>query len=208
MRKADFTESKRGSKLPFVGTLLSIALAILGGPSDAHAEETYWTTKALLKDFFKSSDSVGYERLETEQHERVLRELLGYVPPKKSYVVFVARTGTSIDGYAVVDEEKGQHEPITFGVKLDARGAVERLEIMVYREGYGSEVREQRFRDQYQGKRSSDRIRTGEDIVAVSGATISSKALSVGVRRAVALTDLLRQKLMLASAPAGVAASH
>lgn len=162
-----------------------------GSAFEARADEVYWTPKALLKDFFPKSEKVTYLSLEIAGHRAEIEKRLGYTPPKPKYVIFVAKTGEQIDGYAVIDEELGQHEPITFGVKLSATGAVERTEVMAYRERYGSEIREARFRQQFTGKSSSDAIRAGDDVVVISGATISSKSITIGVRRAVALVSVL-----------------
>ena len=170
-------------------------VAALVAPSAAQAEDVYWNTKTLLKDFFKTSERVSYVKVETAAAKAELKSVLGYLPKKKAYVVFVAKTKGKIDGYAIIDEEMGQHQPITFGVKVDAKGQVQRLEVMVYREGYGDEIRENRFRRQFVGKSAQDAIRFGDDVSAISGATISSKAMAVGVRRAVALTSVARDKV-------------
>jgi hypothetical protein len=86
----------------------------------------------------------------------------------------------------------GQHLPITFGVKISPTGQVERVEVMVYRESFGGEVRDARFREQFVGKGERSPIRSGDDIIAISGATLSSKAVALGVRRAIALTTCVR----------------
>lgn len=177
--------------LVFSACLSLLALA----PQPAQADDVYWTTKSLLKEFFRDSERVSYVKVKTAAAKSALEDRLGYVPKKATYIVFVAKTGEAVDGYAVIDEEMGQHEPITFGVKLDASGAVERLEVMVYREGYGDEIREGRFRRQFEKKGAGDAIRFGEDVVAISGATISSKSMAIGVRRAVALTDVARAQV-------------
>jgi Na+-translocating ferredoxin:NAD+ oxidoreductase RnfG subunit len=96
-----------------------------------------------------------------------------------------------VDGYAIVDDEQGLHQPITFATRLSPRGMVERVEIMVYREPRGDEVRDPRFRKQFEGKTAQDSLRLGRDIDAVSGATVSSASLATGVRRAAVLVEEL-----------------
>ena len=176
-----------------------LALSLLLAPSLARADDVYWTTKDLLKDFFKTSARVTYVKLEAPRQRAEIAKMIGYQPKKQSYVVFIAKTGDRVDGYAVIDEEMGQHLPITFGVKISADGKIERLEVMVYREGYGDEIRELRFRRQFEGKSRHDEIRFGDDVVAVSGATISSKAMAIGVRRAVALVTVAEQHVVAAA---------
>lgn len=177
----------------------------LSFPSSSRAEDVYWTTKSLLKDFFKTSKRVTYVKLDKARERAAIAKRLGHTPKRSSYVVFIAKTGDRVDGYAVVDEEMGQHQPITFGVKISPDGKVERLEVMVYREGYGDEIREGRFRRQFEGKSKQDDLRFGTDVVAISGATISSKAMAVGVRRAVALAAVAAEELLAAAPGSGAA---
>jgi hypothetical protein len=178
-----------------VRTFALVLLLCLGaGVPSAGAGEpaVYWTTPAMLKEFFRSSERVGYVKLRTAERAEDLRRLLGYVPSKPEYTVFVATTGGQVDGYAVIDEEQGQHQPITFGIKLTPAGVVDRVEVMVYREGYGDEIREERFRRQFVGRGEKDLPRFQSGVDAVTGATISSGSATVAVRRAVALVTLAR----------------
>lgn len=181
-------------------------LATLGTPVSATAQSAYFTPRALLAEFFPRSQAVTFQRfdLTTEQRDR-LTAVLGYPPRKLSYTIYVAKTGEQIDGYAIIDEEKGQHLPITFAVQFSRDGAVQRQEIMVYRERYGDEIRDPRFRQQFVGKHSRSPLREGEEVIAVSGATISSRAMVIGVRRALVLLDELVIK-PAAKQPVGAAA--
>lgn len=178
-------------------SLLALTLAAAAAlPGRAEAEDVYFTTPALLTEFFKTSERVSYVKVEGAAGRRALEQVLGYAPAKASYVVFVARSGAKVDGYAVIDDELGQHQPITFGVKLTPDGAVERAEVMVYREGYGAEVREARFRRQFSGKTVRDPLKLGDDVVAISGATLSAKAMAAGVRRAAALVAVVKAQAL------------
>ena len=75
-----------------------------------------------------------------------------------------------------------------------------RQEIVVYREARGDEVRDEHFRAQFVGKGADDAIDTDSDIQVVSGATISSRAMAVGVKRAVVLFDELVKPTAVATA--------
>ena len=169
-----------------------VALALLAPARPARADQVYYKTADLLADFFRSSQAVTYQKVELggSQLERVTHRL-GYTPARASYTFYVATSGGRIDGYAFIDDEKGEHLPITFAVKLSPEGKVMRQEVVVYREARGDEVRNERFRAQFVGKSASDAIDTSSDIVVVSGATISSRAMAVGVKRAVVLFDEL-----------------
>jgi hypothetical protein len=92
----------------------------------------------------------------------------------------------STGGWFVVDQVIGKHEFITFALGIDAEGAVKGLEILDYRESYGGEVRAAAWRAQFLGKRASSPLKLGADIRNISGATLSSKHLTDGVKRLMA----------------------
>ena len=153
-------------------------LVSMGASLPARAAATYFTTPQVLKAFFPRSERVTYRKVKPEGAQlAALQTRLGYKPAKAEYVFFVATTGEHVDGYALIDEELGQHEQITFAVKLSPEGAVERHEVMVYRESYGQEIADARFRRQFQGKTVKDPVRAGEDIDVVTGASISSRSM-------------------------------
>jgi Na+-translocating ferredoxin:NAD+ oxidoreductase RnfG subunit len=172
--------------------ILAVALIGAGVSLPARAAATYFTTQQVLREFFPQSEKVSYRKVKLEPADvAALQERLGYRPARPEYVVFVATTGAHVDGYAIIDDEKGQHEAITFAVKLSPEGAVERHEVMVYRESYGEEITDPRFRKQFVGKTVKDPVRAGQDIDVVTGATISSRSMAIGVKRALILVDEL-----------------
>jgi hypothetical protein len=89
-------------------------------------------------------------------------------------------------GWFIADEVVGKHEFIPIALGLDATGAVKDIEILEYREAYGSEVRNPKWRAQFAGKRNGARLTLTEDIQNISGATLSSKHITDGVRRLLA----------------------
>ena len=126
------------------------------------------------------------------------------MPPKSRYTIFVAETRGRVDGYAVVDDENGLHKPITFATKISPSGVVQDLEIMVYREARGGQIREARFRKQFRGKTSRDRLEVSHDIDIISGASISSVSMATGVKRvAILIDELILNGSALASADHG-----
>jgi FAD:protein FMN transferase len=109
--------------------------------------------------------------------------------PEESYTFFVRDEGGRAGGYAVVLNEIGKSEPITFMVAMTREGKVADVAIMVFRENRGWEVKEKRFLNQFRGKTTKSSIRVNEDIINYTGATLSSKAIARGVKRALLLLD-------------------
>src|SRR5713226_1148654 len=154
-------------------------------PAPANADTVYFTTRSVLPDLFPKSERVTYQTVALTADSRGrISQRLGYAPAKPRYTIFVATTQGRVDGYAVIDDQQGLHQPITFATRLSPQGVIERVEIMVYREPRGDEVRDARFRRQFEGKTARDAFRLHQDIDAVSGATVSSASLAIGARRA------------------------
>src|SRR6476661_598015 len=120
-------------KIIFTGFVFALLSGATARP--ARADQVYFTARDLLGDFFRSSQNVTYKKVQLDDLEKQrLQHRLGYSPSKASYTFYVATSGGRIDGYAFIDEEKGEHLPITFAVKLSPAGKIERQEIVVYRE--------------------------------------------------------------------------
>lgn len=172
--------SFRSPALARASAAAALAAVLVSAP--AHSA-TYWTVPDVLKSFFSASKKVSYRKITLDEATAAEIEKKLGGPVKRAWVVYVAETDGRRDGYAIKDEEKGMHEPIDYAVQFSVAGAVERIEILEYREAYGDEVRGERFRAQFKGKKASDPIAAGKDIDIVSGASISSRSVALGVRR-------------------------
>jgi len=103
-------------------------------------------------------------------------------------------------GFFIVDEVVGKHEMITYAVGIGADGTVRQIEILEYRESYGSEIRDAAWRQQFVGKGAASPLKLNRDIVNITGATLSSKHVTDGVRRVLAVYDLALKGLPRAGA--------
>ncbi len=90
------------------------------------------------------------------------------------------------DGYFFVDAVIGKHDLITYAVAVGADGKVRQVEILEYREAYGGEVRNARWRAQFVGRHHGDPVQIGQDIQNISGATLSCQHVTDGIRRLLA----------------------
>jgi hypothetical protein len=97
----------------------------------------------------------------------------------------------------MIAEEVGKYRPITFMVGTTPERAVRNVEVLIYRESRGGEVRRSRFLNQYRGKSAGDPIRTNRDILNIAGATLSVNALNHGVKRVLLTLELLAARKIL-----------
>jgi Na+-translocating ferredoxin:NAD+ oxidoreductase RnfG subunit len=100
-------------------------------------------------------------------------------------VLRVSRGGTLL-GFAQVRNVKGKDQPITYLVAIDPANALKDIDVLVYREPYGGEVAYEPWRKQFRGKTTAEPLVVGKDIRNISGATISSHSVTLGVRKTLA----------------------
>ena len=118
-----------------------------------------------------------------------IEERIGWKFPEDSFEVYIGETGTQVDGYALVQNTIGKHKPMTYMVGVDNTGHVSNVELLVFREARGSEVRTKRFNVQYEGKTVLDPVRLNKDIINISGATMSVRSMTAGIKRVLVLVD-------------------
>jgi len=125
----------------------------------------------------------------SQEKKTQIEERIGWKFPEESFDVYIGETGNQIDGYALVQNTIGKHKPMTYMVGIDSKGHVSDVELLVFRESRGSEIRQKRFNAQYEGKTVNDPVRINRDIINISGATMSVRSMSAGVKRVLVLVD-------------------
>jgi Na+-translocating ferredoxin:NAD+ oxidoreductase RnfG subunit len=152
--------------------------------------EVYLTEEDALKLMFPQSERIRKEVLKLSSEKKLqIEERIGWKFPEESFEVYVGETGTQINGYALVQNTIGKHKPMTYMVGVDSTGHVLNVELLVFREARGSEVRTKRFNVQYEGKTASDPVRLNKDIINISGATMSVRSMTAGIKRVLVLVD-------------------
>ncbi|NOY93371.1 MAG: FMN-binding protein [Deltaproteobacteria bacterium] len=160
------------------------ALLLLVSMGSVARAETFFTLRELLGSHFQNSAHVGYARIHPDARLSADIQRRTRSAAKAEYVVYVARSGERIDGYALFDQERGQHEMIDIATFFDASGHVTDVEVVAYREAYGDGIRSSRFRHQFVGRDASSSFSAGRDVDVVAGATLSSDAMTRAVARA------------------------
>ena len=100
--------------------------------------------------------------------------------------VWKAEAGGRGIGFFIFDRVVGKHLFIDYAVALSPVGAVQRVEILQYRESYGGEVNSPSWLSQFVGKTSGSALKVNGDIRNIAGATLSSMHVTEGVKRILA----------------------
>ncbi len=98
------------------------------------------------------------------------------------YVWKVKNSG-KLTHYAVLDNVYGKSLPITFLVLFDLNGNIISTSIVKYREPYGGGVTNKNWNEQFSGKNSGSSYEIGKDISGISGATISVRSVTSGIKK-------------------------
>jgi FMN-binding domain len=104
--------------------------------------------------------------------------------------VWKAFSGDRLIGFFILDYVIGKHLVIDYSVSLEADGRVRRVDVLEYRESYGGEIRSPSWLAQFAGKRSGSTLELNKDIRNISGATMSSRHVTEGVKRVLALHEV------------------
>lgn len=121
----------------------------------------------------------------TAEQQALLREASSVALPFQGSRIWKAANG----GWFIVDEVVGKHEMITYAVGIGPDGKLLQIVILDYHESYGYEVADEAWRKQFVGKTAAAPIKLNKDIENISGATLSSKHVTDGVRRVMTLYD-------------------
>jgi Na+-translocating ferredoxin:NAD+ oxidoreductase RnfG subunit len=100
--------------------------------------------------------------------------------------IWRATKSGKLQGFFIVDYVIGKHLVIDYAVALSPEGSVKQIEMLNYRESYGGEIRNPDWRKQFIGKTPNSRFALNEGITNISGATLSCRHVTEGVRRILA----------------------
>ena len=165
--------------------LLFAAPAALVCAVPGHAT-TYLTVEQAQQAIFPGAQLTRADVELTDEQREAIEDASGVDVRNRKEQVWKVEGG----GWLIVDEVLGKHEFITYALGLDANGAVKQIEIMDYRETYGYEVRDAKWRAQFVGMTSHAMPKLGANVKNVSGATLSCRHVTDGVRRLLAFHDV------------------
>lgn len=167
--------------------LMALApVAALIAPAVAHAK-IYVSVENAMQTLFPGQKLSQYPVVLTEAQRDRMRELSSVREPFKGERVWRNAKGE----WFIVDEVVGKHEMVKYALAINADGSIKQIEILEYVESYGYEVGEASWRQQFVGKTVASTLKLNQDIKNISGATLSCKHLTDGVKRLMVMYDLV-----------------
>jgi len=166
--------------------------AILASSISASASQ-YATPEEAAKRCFPEATAFKESSAQlTPDEMRAVAAAAGLPARSATWRLMQAMDGEVLLGVVVFDGVIGKYELIDYAVGIAANGKVRQIEILNYRESHGYEVRLPAWRKQFVGKGADAKLRVGDDIANISGATLSTTNITDGVRRIVAVVATLK----------------
>ncbi|WP_196140617.1 FMN-binding protein [Aliikangiella sp. G2MR2-5] len=151
----------------------------------------YLTAEEAQQQIFSSEHQfVETPLLLSDDNKDQIKDLSGVRQRKNEQKFWKVMQGDQQVGWFTVDDVIGKHEYISYAVGIDLKGEVTGVEILSYRETHGGQVRQADWRQQFVGKSLQDSVKLGKDINNISGATLSCRNITDGVKRLLVIHKL------------------
>ena len=170
-----------------VGLLILLVFAV---PASAFAT-VYHSRSEALELAFPSADRIESKTyiLNPDQVERIQQSSRGEVE-SKLVKVYTGMKGDEVLGYAFIDTHTVRTMPEAFMVVLSPNGIVRSLRVLAFYEPREYQPNN-RWYAQFEQVSAGQSLRVGGDIHGIAGATLSARATTRGVRRALAFYEIL-----------------
>lgn len=140
---------------------------------------------------FPASQAIAANVQLTDDQKAKIKQLAGVRQRFDEQAVWRMEQNGQLLGWVIQDNVIGKHEFITYVAGISVEGKVIGIEILSYRETHGGQVRMKTWRDHFAGKTIADKFKLNQDIPNISGATLSCRNLTDGVKRLLALHQVV-----------------
>ena len=153
--------------------------------------KVFYAKDEALKLAFPDADRVEMRTffLKDEELRRAEKTALTRIE-SKLFTFYLGKKGSSVIGYAAIDTHIVRTLPETFMVVLTPEGKVRTTIVLAFHEP-PEYLPSERWLQQFQGKEIDPNLRLGRDIVGIAGSTLSTQAITQGVRKILALFQIL-----------------
>jgi Na+-translocating ferredoxin:NAD+ oxidoreductase RnfG subunit len=168
--------------------LSALALGLVGAGADA---KVFHTRTEALEIAFPEADRIEDESILLGDEQASAIEALAKSRLESRIVrIYRGFRGSELLGYAFIDVHNVRTLPEAFLVVLSPEGEVRSLRVLAFHEPLEYMPTERWYR-QFEAKDIDEPLRLGGDVHGIVGATLSARATTNGVRRALALYQVV-----------------
>lgn len=110
---------------------------------------------------------------------------------------FTINNNDTLLGYAYVSKAPSKTDEFDYLILLNNDLTVQKAKVLIYREDYGGEIGSKRWLKQFVGKTPNDKLKYQDNIIAISGATISVRSMTTAVDDLLRSLEILQTKKLL-----------
>ncbi|HLU81447.1 MAG TPA: FMN-binding protein [Flavobacteriaceae bacterium] len=153
----------------FFGFLLSFIY--MGNP--IQAQNTL--QEKFHKEIISAFETEDYQLKEIKVSENLQDQMKVEMNNKNFFQIF---TQDQLLGYAYLGEAASMKKMFDYVVFFDKDLIIKKSKVLIYREDFGRQIGTRRWLSQFDGMNSTSNPQYGEDIAAISGATISASSMT------------------------------
>ena len=148
--------------------------------------------QAALKRAFPDAEAVRKKTavVLAAQREKI-QSRAGMEKAERTFSYYEARKNGQGVGYAVIARAAAKSGKFIYMVVVGPGGKIERVEVLEYKGERGSGIKRKSFLAHVAGKTIRDPLELTKDVDAVTGATISSRVITAGVREALSYLTVI-----------------
>jgi uncharacterized protein with FMN-binding domain len=173
--------------------LFLIAVMLGSGFLQEAVPQVLMTKDAALARFFPGLTVERRTLFLDEEQEAVVKTRARTEVESRIVTYYVARSQTKVEGYAFLETNTVRTMPETFIVVIRPDSTVSGVEILAFHEP-ADYLPGARWLSTFVGHRLTDGLWVKRDIPNITGATLSSQAITRGVRKAIVLFELVTEK--------------
>jgi hypothetical protein len=176
------------SELATAAVMLAMAALLPGGEAGA---KVFYSRSEALEMAFPDAERVESRTyvLRDDELDRI-QSLARCKMDSKLVRVYTGMRGDEVLGYALIDIHNVRTMPEAFIVVLAPGGEVRSLRLLAFHEPLDYKPAD-RWYGQFDRKSLAEPLRVGGDVHGIVGATLSARATTRGVRRALAVYEVL-----------------
>lgn len=173
-----------------------LTVILVSVPFLVFAKQLISTEQALKKIF---QEATSFKEIHITLNEEQMRqieqdaEIIFSGNHSNQVAMYRAYDNNLLVGFAFKDTVVGKWGPIHYLVGLNPQGKVLQSIILGHEEDRGKPIAKRRFLKQYNGKDINDPIKLRKDIDGITGATISSRAVTDGIRKLVHIFEIIKK---------------
>jgi len=168
----------------------ALLVAALGAGAPAAAKVFYTQEEALALAFPDADRVEARNWVLTDEQAGRIEELSRAKLDSKLVRVWRGAKGGALLGWALIDVHTVRTQAEALMVVLTPEGSVRTVRMLAFHEPLDY-LPPERWYEQFDAKTKDDPLRVGGDIHGIAGATLSSRATADGVRRALAIYQVL-----------------